>query len=183
MLCSLGAKITTGRRQCSSRSLPRRARGGLPHDLPLHRSRALSRNEKLAEGTKLSRAYRREVKERRDELRAHYSELLREIDERFRAASMGTLPALTEWLLTKLDLIEVAPNYRPVLFNYLCARLAALREHAGLSTFDDPLENEPDDLFIRIRRLLVGTEVHTPLGTGRLRGPTSSKQTKDYDDE
>jgi hypothetical protein len=145
----------------------------------LHRSRELTRDEKLREGTKLSRAYRREVKERRDELRAHYPELLNDIDVRFRAVSMGVLPELTEWLLAKLDRIEVAPSYRPILFNYLCARLAALRERAGLETFNDPLEHEPDDLFIRIRRLLVGPEVHTPLGPGRFYGSTSIRHVKD----
>jgi hypothetical protein len=129
-------------------------------DIAITKSRTLTRDEKLREGTKLSRTYRREVKERRDELRTQYPEFLREIDERFRAASMDTLSELTEWTLAKLNIIEVAPNYRPILFNYLCARLAALRERAGLSTFDDPLEHEPDDLFIRLRRLLVGTEVH-----------------------
>jgi hypothetical protein len=111
-------------------------------DLPLHCSRELTKDEKLAEVQKLSRAYRREIQKRRDELRNHYPELLREIDERFRAASMDTLSELTEWLLTKLNIIEVTSNYRPVLFNYLCARLSALRERAGLPTFDDPLPSE-----------------------------------------
>jgi cyclopropane fatty-acyl-phospholipid synthase-like methyltransferase len=92
-------------------------------DLPLHRSRELTKDEKLAEVRKLSRAYRRTVQKRRDRLRAHYPELLHEIDERFRAASMDTLSELTDWL--KLSVIEVASNFRPVLFNYLCARLVA----------------------------------------------------------
>jgi hypothetical protein len=140
-------------------------------DFILHNSRELGRDEKLREGQKLSRAYRREVKERRDELRIQYPDLLGEIDAHFRAASMDTLPELTEWVLAKLSTTEVAPNYRSVLFNYVCARLAALRERAGLSTFDDPLEHEPDDLFIRIRRLLVGTGVHRHSGRGDFAGP------------
>jgi hypothetical protein len=125
-------------------------------DIALTESRKLTKDEKLAEGQKLSRTYRKAVKERRDELRALYPELMGEIDEHFRAGSMATLAELTEWLLVKLNAIKVMPSYQPILFNYLCARLAALRERAGLSTFDDPLPDQPDDLFVRIRRLLVG---------------------------
>jgi hypothetical protein len=125
-------------------------------DLPLRTSRKLNKNEKLTEGQKLSRAYRKAMKEQRDELRSSYPELLREIDEHFRAGSMDTMPQLAEWVLAKLSAIEVTPNYRPVLFNYLSARLAALNERAGLPTFNDPLPDQPDDLFIRMRRLLVG---------------------------
>jgi hypothetical protein len=125
-------------------------------DIALTESRKLTKDEKLAEGQKLSRAYWKTVNERRDELRAHYPELLREIDARFRASTMITLPELTEWVLMKLNAIEVTPSYRPILLNYLSARLAALRERAGLPTFEDPLPDQPDDLFIRIRRLLAG---------------------------
>jgi hypothetical protein len=123
-------------------------------------SRKLTRDVKLTDGQKLTRAYHHAVKKRRDELRAHYPELLHEIDEYFRGATMNSLPQLTEWTLTKLNAIEVTPNYRPILFNYVCARLSALRERAGLPTFDDPLPDQPDDLFIRIRRHFADTEVH-----------------------
>jgi hypothetical protein len=125
-------------------------------DLPLADSRKLTKNERLTECNKLSCGYRKTIKERRDELRALYPELMHEIDERFRAGTMATISELTEQLLAKLNAIHIAPSYRPILLNYLSARLAGLRERAGLSTFDDPLPDQPDDLFIRIRRLLVG---------------------------
>jgi hypothetical protein len=79
-----------------------------------------------------------------------------EIDERFRASTMIALPELTEMLLAKLNAIDVTPSYRPILLNYLGARLAALRERAELPTFDDPLPDQPDHAFIRFRRLLAG---------------------------
>jgi len=125
-------------------------------DLPLHASRKLRKDERFTERNKLSRAYRKAVKEQRDELRALYPALTREIDERFRAGTMVTLPELTEQLLEKLNAIHVTPSYRPILLNYLSAHLAGLRERAGLPTFNDPLPDQPDDLFIRIRRLLAG---------------------------
>jgi hypothetical protein len=100
--------------------------------LPLGDSRKLRKDERLTERSKLSRAYRKAVKEQRDELRALYPEL------------------------SKFDAIDIAPSYRPILLNYLSAHLAGLRERAGRPTFDDPLPDQPDDLFIRIRRLLAG---------------------------
>jgi hypothetical protein len=124
--------------------------------LPLGDSRKLRKDERLTERSKLSRAYRKAVKEQRDELRALYPELMREIDERFRAGAMATLPELTEALLAKLNAIHITVSYRTILLNYLSARLAGLHERAGRPTFDDPLPDQPDDLFIRMRRLLAG---------------------------
>jgi hypothetical protein len=126
-------------------------------DIALTKNRKLNKDEKFAEGQKLSRAYRKAVKEQRDELRTLYPELMREIDECFRAGAMTMLPALTEKLLTKLSAIDIAPSYRPILLNYLSAHLSGLCERAGLPTFDDPLPDQPDDAFIRFRRLLAGS--------------------------
>jgi hypothetical protein len=145
-------------------------------DLPIIESRKLTKDERLTERSKLSRAYRKEVQEQRNELHALYPELMREIDERFRAGTIATLPELTERLLEKLNAIHITPSYRPILLNYLSAHLAALNERAGLPTFNDPLPDQPDDFFIRMRRLLVGTEVHTPMGPGRLCWPTSANR-------
>ena len=71
-------------------------------DIALTESRKLSKNQKLAERQKLAGTYRKAVKERRDELRALYPELMREIDEHFRAGSMTTLAGLTERVLAEL---------------------------------------------------------------------------------
>jgi hypothetical protein len=124
-------------------------------DLFLHKSRKLNKDEKLAEGQKLSRAYRAAVREQRDELRTHYPEPMREIDECFRAGAMIMLPELTKQLLAKLNAIDIAPSYRPILLNYLSAHLSGLCERAGLPTFSDPLPDEPDNAFIQFRRLLA----------------------------
>jgi hypothetical protein len=122
-------------------------------DLPLHRSRALSKDQKLAETGKLTRAYKQWQR------------------EQLAAALAGAHGATITELLTLLDQLElnsaamlldfmqrsnwnaVDYNTRLTILHEINQAIARMREKHGLLPIDDPLPPK-QNVFLRIKNLL-----------------------------
>jgi hypothetical protein len=123
-------------------------------DLPLHRSRALSKDEKFLETGKLTRAYKQWQREQLAEALAGahgavVAELMALLDrmELNSAAVLLNAVQRTVWS-------EISYNTRLTVLHQINATITRVRERAGMAPIDDPLPGERDSLFRRIKHAL-----------------------------
>jgi hypothetical protein len=123
-------------------------------DLPLHRSRALSKDQKLAETGKLTRAYKQWQREQLAEALAGahgavVAELMTLLDrlEVNSAATLLNAVQRTAWS-------EVSYDTRLTVLHQINATISRVRERNGLPAIDDPLPGQPDNVFRRIKHIL-----------------------------
>jgi hypothetical protein len=123
-------------------------------NLPLHRSRKLSKDEKLAETGKLTRAYQQWQREQLNEALAGahgamITELMALLDrlELDSAAVLLAAVRRTDW--SKID-----HNTRLIVLHQINQTIARVRERNGLAAIDDPLPGERESLFRRIKHTL-----------------------------
>jgi hypothetical protein len=123
-------------------------------DLPLHRSRALSKDEKLAETRQLTRTY---VQWHREQLAnalagahgATVAELMILLD-RLELNSAATLLACVQ----RTDWSTVSYDVRLTLLHQINQTITRLRERNDMVAIDDRLPGERDNVFRRIKRLM-----------------------------
>jgi hypothetical protein len=123
-------------------------------DLPLHRSRALSKDQKLAENQKLSRAYKQW---QREQLAAAFvgahgamvAELMALLD-RLELNSAAALLMFVE----RADWNAVSYDTRLTVLHQINTAITRMRERHGLAPFDDPLPPQSDSVFRRIKARL-----------------------------
>jgi hypothetical protein len=123
-------------------------------DLPIHRTRELTKDEKLAETGKLTRAYRAWCREQLNEALAGahgatVAELMALLD-RLELNSAATLLAAVQ----HTDWNTVSYDVRLTVLHQVNEAIARLRERAGLPPIDDPLPGQPDNVFRRIKQIL-----------------------------
>jgi hypothetical protein len=129
-------------------------------DLPLHCSRELTKDEKLAEVQKLSRAYKQWHR------------------EQLNAALIGAHGAIVAELMTLLDRLElssaavlldfirrsdwssVSYDTRLTVLHEINDRITRMRERHGLAPFDDPLPGQPENVFRIVRAILAPSPAH-----------------------
>jgi hypothetical protein len=123
-------------------------------DLPIHRSRALSKDEKLAETGKLTRAYKQWQREQLAEALAGahgavVAELMALLDrlELDSAAVLLNAVRRTDWTAVSYDT-------RLTVLHQINETIARVRERNGMPAIDDPLPGERDSLFRRIKHTL-----------------------------
>jgi hypothetical protein len=153
-------------------------------DLAITKSRKLSKDEKLAETGKLTRAYRQWQREQLAEALAGahgtvVAELMALLD-RLELNSAATLLNAVQ----RTDWNEISYDTRLTVLHQINETIARVRSRNGLSPIDDPLPGEPDSLFRRIKQILFPV---SPVNAGSAdqgrigRGVTaiaSSKRTK-----
>jgi hypothetical protein len=123
-------------------------------DLPLHRSRALTKDQKLAEVQKLSRAYKQWHREQLDAALtgahgATVAELMSLLD-RLELNSAAALLACVQ----RIDWSAISYDVRFTLLHQINQTIARLRERNGMLAIDDPLPGQPDNVFRRIKQML-----------------------------
>jgi hypothetical protein len=123
-------------------------------DLPLHRSRALTKDQKLAEVQKLSRAYKQWHREQLDAALtgahgATVAELMSLLD-RLELNSAAALLACVQ----RIDWSAISYDVRFTLLHQINQTIARLRERNGMAAIDDPLPGQPDNVFRRIKQML-----------------------------
>jgi hypothetical protein len=140
----------------------------------LHRSRRLTKDQKLAEGQKLSRAYRAWQREQLDAALASahgatIAELMALLDrlELDSAAALLACIQRTDWSAVSYDI-------RFTVLHQINATISRLRERNGMPAIDDPLPGQPDNVFRRIRQLMFAAPPGAHPG---------SNQTKQRNDE
>jgi hypothetical protein len=120
-------------------------------DLPLSNSRKLTKDQKLAEVQKLSRAYRAWQREQLDAALASahgatVAELMTLLD-RLELNSAATLLACVQ----RTDWSTVSYDVRFTVLHQINQTIVRVRERNGLPAIDDPLPGESDSLFRRIK--------------------------------
>jgi hypothetical protein len=123
-------------------------------DLPLHRSRTLSKDQKLAETGKLTRAYKQWQREQLAEALAGahgavVAELMALLD-RLELSSAAALLACIQ----HTDWSSVSCDTRLTVLHQVNATITRVRERNSLPVIDDPLPGERDSLFRRIKYTL-----------------------------
>jgi hypothetical protein len=123
-------------------------------DLPIHRSRELSKDEKLAEGQKLSRAYKQWHREQlADALASVHGATVAELMillDRLELSSAAALLACVQ----RTAWNEISYDIRLTVLHQINETIARLRERNGMPAIDDPLPGQPDSVFRRIKHIL-----------------------------
>jgi hypothetical protein len=123
-------------------------------DLPLHKSKKLNRDAKLAETRQLTRAY---VQWHREQLAealagahgATVAELMNLLD-RLELNSAAMLLACIQ----RTDWSTVSYDTRLTLLHQINQTIARLRERNGMVAIDDPLPGQSDNVFRRIKDMM-----------------------------
>jgi hypothetical protein len=123
-------------------------------DIALHKSRKLSKDQKLHETTRLSRAYRAWQREQLAEALtgahgAMVAELMAVLD-RLELNSAAILLAAVQ----RTDWHDVDPNTRFTVLHQINETISRLRERNSMPAIDDPLPDQPDNVFRRIKKLM-----------------------------
>ena len=123
-------------------------------DLPLHRSRALSKDQKLAETRKLTRAYKQWQREQLAEaLAGAHGAAIAELMTLLDRLELSSAAALLDFM-RRNDWSSVSYDTRLTVLHQINDRITRMRERRGLPPFDDPLPGQPDNVFRRIKRAL-----------------------------
>jgi hypothetical protein len=123
-------------------------------NLSLGNSRKLTKDQKLAEGQKLSRAYKQWQREQLDAALASahgatVAELMNLLD-RLELHSAATLLACVQ----HTDWSAVSYDVRFTVLHQINETISRLRERNGMAPFDDGLPSQPDNAFRRIKQIL-----------------------------
>jgi hypothetical protein len=140
-------------------------------DLPIHPSRKLTKDEKLAEVQKLSRAYKQRHREQLDAALAgphgdQISELMTLLDR----LELSSAAALLNFV-RRCDWSSVSYDTRLTVLHQINETITGMRERHGLPPFDDPLPGQPENVF-RIVRAILTLRRHARAGSF-LRWPPS----------
>jgi hypothetical protein len=123
-------------------------------DIAITKSRRLTKDEKLAEGQKLSRAYKQWHREQLADALASVhgatiAELMRALD-RLELSSAAALLACVQ----RIDWSAVSYDVRFTVLHQINETISRLRERNGMPAIDDPLPGQPDNVFRRIKHML-----------------------------
>jgi hypothetical protein len=122
-------------------------------DLPLHRSRALSKDQKLAETGKLTRAYKQWQREQLAEaLAGAHGATVAELMSLLDRLELNSAAMLLDFM-QRSDWNAVDHNTRLTILHEINQAIGRMRERHGLSAIDDPLPPK-QNVFLRIKNLL-----------------------------
>jgi hypothetical protein len=123
-------------------------------DLPLHRSRALSKDQKLAENQKLSRAYKQWQREQlAAALVGAHGAMVAELMALLDRLELNSAAALLMFV-ERADWNAVSYDTRLTVLHQINTAITRMRERHGLAPFDDPLPPQSDSVFRRIKARL-----------------------------
>jgi hypothetical protein len=129
-------------------------------DLPIHPSRKLTKDEKLAEVQKLSRAYRAWQREQLDAaLASAHGATIAELMTLLDRLELSSAAALLNFV-RRCDWSSVSYDTRLTVLHEINERITRMRERHGLAPFDDPLPGQPDNVFRIIRAILAPSPAH-----------------------
>jgi hypothetical protein len=123
-------------------------------DLPIHRSRELTKDQKLVETEKLSRAYLRWQREQLAEaLAGAHGAIVAELMALLDRLELNSAATLLD-AVRRTDWSEINYNTRLTVLHQINATITRVRERNGMPAIDDPMPGERDSLFRRIKHLL-----------------------------
>jgi hypothetical protein len=121
-------------------------------DLPIHRSQKLTKDEKLAETRKLTRAYRAWHREQLEEaLIGVHGDVL--VQLMIQLKNLREARRLLNFIEAQ-DWASIDAETRLIALHEINVAITRLREHSGMVPIDDPLPGQPENLFRRIKQTL-----------------------------
>jgi hypothetical protein len=138
-------------------------------DIALTESRKPTKDEKLAESQKLSRAYKRWHREQLDAALASahgatVAELMSLLD-RLELNSAATLLACIQ----RTDWSTISYDIRLTILHQINRTITRLRERNGMAAIDDPLPGQPDNVFRRMKQMLFAAPPGAHPGSNRMK--------------
>jgi hypothetical protein len=123
-------------------------------DIALSKSRKLNKNEKLAESQKLPRAYKQWHREQlEDALAGPHGATVAELMILLDRLELNSAAALLA-CVQRTDWSTISYDTRFTVLHQINHTITRLRERIGMMAIDDPLPNQPDSVFRRIRQML-----------------------------
>jgi hypothetical protein len=144
-------------------------------DLPLIKSRKRTKDEKLAETRKLSRAYKQWHREQlADALASVHGATVAELMvllDRLELSSAAALLACVQ----RTDWSTVSYDVRFTVLHQINQTIARLRERNGLPAIDDPLPGQPDNVFRRIKQMVFAAPPGAHPGSNQMKQGTTNR--------
>jgi hypothetical protein len=123
-------------------------------DIALTESRKLTKDGKLAEGQKLSRAYKQWQREQLNEaLAGAHGAVIVELMNVLDRLELNSAAALLD-AVQRTAWNEISYDVRFTVLHQINETIARLRERNNMPVIDDPLPGQPDNVFRRIKRIL-----------------------------
>jgi hypothetical protein len=123
-------------------------------DLPITKSRKRTKDEKLAETRELSRAWKIYQQERLDAaLASAHGVVVAELMVLLDRLELNSAATLLD-AVRRTDWSDVSYDIRLTLLHQVNQAITRLRERNGMPAIDDPLPDQPDNVFRRIKQLM-----------------------------